>query len=287
MRRAFLVSALAAAGLAAAAETEYVRSAQVYEIKVTVKTTTAKKGRLSPSKNPFVEDGSESVIYRKQASQTWKGVVWGCDCESALGGWEVLGDGDSATVTGAVVWDTRRPYDIVLLDDMRWHVLNAIDTAGTKCEGAWTIGESTDDSSAFLSFAGFGTLKLRTSREDGRLELDGCGSYISSISGSVSGWMPAPTYETAGRAAVCTFCGVVDAGEEGRVDTAEAWNYCPCLDVGDRDFSAVTGSWSLKYSAALSQKLSKATSIVDVYSKFPASVKAAVEAKIKEVKGGE
>lgn len=267
---------------------EYVKSAQVYEISVTVKTSIAQRGKLSPAKNPFVED-SGSIIYRKQSTQTWKGLIWGCDCESALGKWMALGEGSSATVTGVVMWKTKKPYDIILLDDMRWHVLNAIDAQGKKCECAWTIGESSDESAAFLSFAGFGTLKLKTRKEEGGgITLgDDCRSYISSLSGTVSGWMPAPIYETAGRAAVCTFCGVVDPGEEGSVDMAVAWNYCPCLDVGDRDFTAVSGSWTLKYNATLSKKLSKKTSILEVYSGFPASVREAVSQKINAVKLGE
>ena len=282
MAKLFLLALGMVAGVVAFAE--QIKTAQVYEIKVTVKTTAAKKSKIYAAKNPFVDE-TGSVIYRKQASQTWKGLVWGCDCESALGEWKTL-EANNQVVVGAVLWDTKSPYDIILLDNMNWHVLNAIDTTGAKCECAWTIGESTDMSAAFLSFAGFGTLKLNTVKEDGNLMLDeNCGSYITSMSGQVSGWMPAPRLERTGRAAVCTFCGVVDPGEESSIETAEAWNYCTCLDVGDRDFTAVAGSWTLKYNAKYSKKLSEASSIIEVYSAFPASVKTEVIRKINEIKG--
>jgi len=283
MKKLMIAAAVAVSCVAVSHGNETLPEAQVYEVKVTVKTTVANKGVLSPKKNPFVLDGTSSIIYRKQGSQTWKGLIWGCDCETIFGIWGTL-PGNNEVVSGVAIWNAKKPYDIVLLDDMHWHVMNAIDQQGTKCECAWTIGESTDTSSAFLSFAGFGTLKLKTIKEEGNLVLDGCGSYINSVSGSVSGWMPAPRIETAGRAAICTFCGVIDEGEEGTSETAEAWNYCPCLGDTDRDFTAVSGSWSIKYSASLSKKLAGATSIIEVYKKFPSSVEMAIKEKIASIK---
>ena len=252
MKRIMIATMLVCSCMTVAIGEETLPEAQVYDIKITVKTTVAVKGKLSPKKNPFVTDGSTSIIYRKQGSKTWKGVVWGCDCETVFGKWGTL-PGNSEVVAGAVIWNTKKPYDIILLGDMNWHVMNAIDQKGDSCECAWTIGESTDMSDAFLSFAGFGKLKLKTVKDDGNLTLDGCGSYLTSVSGNVSGWMPAPQIETPGRAAICTFCGVIDEGEDATSETAEAWNHCPCLDEGARDFTAVSGTWSIKYNASLSK----------------------------------
>ncbi len=259
--------------------------AQVYDVKITVKTTIAKRGKLSPTKNPFVTDGSESIIYRKQGSQSYKGLVWGCDCESIFGIWGTPAGNDDV-ITGAVIWNTKKPYSILLCDDMHWHVMNAIDQKGDKCECAWTIGESTDDSNAFLSFAGFGKLVLKTEREDGNLTLASCGSYIKSVSGNVTGWMPAPFITTEGREEVCTFCGVVVEGEEASEDTAVAWQHCECnAPETATDYTAVSGTWSIKYNASLSKKLANSASIFDVYKSFPSTVKARMEEKIAEIKG--
>lgn len=287
MKRIMITTMLAAVCMTVATGEETLPEAQVYEIKVTVKTTVANKGKLSPKKNPFVTDGSTGIIYRKQVSQTYKGITWGCDCETIFGVWGTL-PGNSKVVAGSVIWNTKKPYDIILLDDMHWHVMNAIDKNGDKCECAWTIGESTDTSSAFLSFAGFGNLKLKTVKDDdGDLVLDGCGSYLTSVNGNASGWMPAPRIETPGRAAICTFCGVIQEGEDASSETAEAWSHCPCLDDTERDFTAVSGTWSIKYNASLSKKLASSTSILDVYKSFPASVKTAVAEKIAATLGDE
>ena len=253
--------------------------AQVYEMTITVKTTQAKKGKVSASSNPFV-DGADTVLYRKQSTEKWRGLVWGCSCEAVLGLWQKMPGGG---VAGAVVWNTSKPYDIVLLDNMSWHVLNAIGLKGNDVECAWTIGESTDSSNAFLAFSGFGTLALATEKVDGALELNGCGSNLKSARGSVAGWIPGPFFVTAGRAAVCTFCGVSEEGTDDSLEIAEAWMYCPCSDIETLELTSVSGSWTISYNAKLSKSLMSKTSILDVYSKFPSSVKTAVAAKIAEV----
>jgi len=252
------------------------RAAQVYDIKVSVKTTQGKTGKISPKKNPFVSQ-SETVMYRKQASQTWTGVAWGCGCESAFGRWTTLHNDD--IVAGIVIWNSKKPYDIVLLDDINWHVMNAIDETGNKCECAWTIGESDDDSAAFLAFSGFGSITFYGGT---------CGHVISSVSGNVAGWVPPPARKTTTSKPVsCTFCGSGGGEEETVIESAVAWAFCNCVDFGggDDSFTAVSGTWSMKYNKSLSAKLMSKTSILDVYTKFPSAVKKAVSDKIAEVKG--
>ena len=253
--------------------------AQVYDISITVKTTQAKKGKLTASTNPFVAETS-TVIYRKQASEKWSGLVWGCGCETSLGVWRQLPQGG---VSGVVVWNTKKPYDIILLDDMSWHVLNAIGVKGNEVECAWTIGESINTSSAFLAFSGFGTISLATEKVDGSLEIIECASTLKNVRGNVAGWMQGPTLMTSGRRAVCTFCGVVEEGTEDSVEVAEAWPYCPCTDIDSTELTSVSGTWTLKLNASLSKALLSKTSILEVYKKFPASVSAAVAAKIATV----
>lgn len=288
MNKRILAAAGAVASFVATAAfaEEDLRAAQVYDIKVTVKTTQATRGSLSAKKNPFLDGESGSIVYRKQASQTWTGVLWGCGCETIEGSWRTLDD-NPAVVAGVVIWNSKKPNDIILLDDLRWHVLNAIDQKGDKCECAWTIGESDDDSAAFLAFSGFGTLSLATEKdEEGALMLRECESVLSSVSGNVAGWVPSPELVTAGKEAVCTFCGVKEAGEESTSERAVAWSYCPCTDFGggEDSFAAVSGTWSFKYSSTLSKKLMKTSSILDAYTKFPSNVRTAVAEKIFETK---
>lgn len=272
------LTALVAAVSEAKVEEEYSAAAQVYDLSITAKTTVAQKGKLKKN-HPF-NPTSDVVVYRKQGTRKWTGVIWGCECESILGIWGPVSD--SIQVAGVAIWESKKPYSIILMDDMHWHVLNAFDKNGDKVEGAWTIGESTDDSGAFLSFAGFGTLNIEytvSPCEDPELN---CGSYVKSMSGNMAGWMPAPTLTTAGKPGSCTFCGDVEEGEDDITDMAEAWIYCPCLDLDSTELTAVSGSWTLKYNASLSKALMKNDSILAVYKKFPVNVEYAVAEKIAE-----
>ena len=160
----------------------------------------------------------------------------------------------------------------------------AIDKNGDKCEGSWTIGDMSDESDAFLAFAGFGTLYTAYTAipcEDPEVN---CTSYLKSMSGNVAGWMPAPSYTTAGTPGSCTFCGEYDPGEEETVDSATAWDLCPCEEYADIGFTAVSGTWSIKYNATASKKLKSSATIVDAV-KLPSNVKTSVALKILEVLG--
>lgn len=260
------------------------REAQVYDISVSVKTTTAKKGKLSPKTNKFVYE-TDSVIYRAQASQKWRGLIWGCDCNTLAGRWQIV-DEDAGSVAGCVIWNNSKPNEVLFLDDVNWRLLNAIDKKGDKCEGSWTIGNMDEDSSAFLAFSGFGTLKVIYSLAPCEDPEVNCTSYLSMMSGNVAGWMPAPNYTTAGEEGSCTFCGDYDPGEEDAVDIATAWDFCPCEEYADVDHTAVSGTWTIKYNASSSKKLKKSASIVDAV-KLPPNVKRRVERKIDDTLRGE
>lgn len=251
------------------------KAAQVYDVKVSVKTTAAKSGKFSPASNPFITDAG-TVVYRVSGSQSWIGVIWGCDCDAILGSWKVINQ-ELGIVAGCAIWDKKSPYTIIFDENIKWRLLNAIDKKGTKVEGAWTIGDSSDRSKAFLAFAGFGTLTLDVSSSDVE-----CTSYVKNISGNVAGWMPAPAVTTAAKAPTCTFCTTFDDGVEATVDPAEAWNFCACAEFGDAGFTAVSGTWSIKYNKNLSKGLAATTSIINVYKNFPSSVKSAVSAKISK-----
>ena len=279
-----MCAGLVALGIAFGASAADIKEAQVYDISVTVKTTTAKRAVISPKANKFVAD-SETVVYRAQATQKWKGLIWGCDCNALAGKWVVVDD-EAGSVAGCVIWDTAKNKNVLFLDDINWRLLNAIDKSGQKCEGSWTIGDMSDDSAAFLSFAGFGTLQVvyeAAPCEDPEIN---CTSYLKTMSGNVAGWMPAPSYQSGGKDGHCTFCGEYTPGEEPTTDVATAWNFCPCEEYADTGFTAVSGTWTIKYNAAASKKLGaqENATIVDVV-KLPDSVKMKVMLKINEVLG--
>ena len=273
-----VIGAAVVLGTVFSALAEEDRAAQVYEMTVSVKTTDAKKGAVTPKKNPFVSV-SDSIVYRKQSTQKWKGLVWGCDCESLAGKWRVI-DETSSSVSGCVIWNSKS-NDILFLDDLSWKLLNAIDVKGDKCEGAFTIGDMEEESSAFLTFAGFGSLVIKYTSEPCEDPELNCTSYVKTMSGNVAGWMPAPSLTTGGRKGTCVFCGEGDDGEEATTDASVAWDFCPCEEYADASLTAISGSWTLKYNAKLSAKLKNKASIVDVY-KFPTAVGARVESKIVE-----
>ena len=253
-------------------------SAQVYDLTITVKTTVAQRGKVKKS-HPF-ESSTDAIVYRKQSTKKWLGLIWGCNCDSLAGKWQIVDD-DAGSVAGCVIWDTAKPNDVLFINDINWRLLNAIDKTGDKCEGSWTIGDMSGDSEAFLTFAGFGTLQnVYTVRPCEDPELN-CTSYLKSMSGNVAGWMPAPSIITAGKEGSCTFCGEYDPGEEDSIDFATAWDFCPCEEYADIGFTAVSGTWSIKYNSSSSKKLKNNATIVDAV-KMPANVKARVAMKILE-----
>lgn len=256
-------------------------AAQVYDLTISVKTTVAQRGKLKKN-HPF-EASTDAVVYRKQGTQKWTGLIWGCECASLAGKWSIVDD-DAGSVAGCVIWKNAKPNDVLFIDDVNWKLLNAIDKNGDKCEGCWTLGDLSDDSDAFLAFSGFGTLYTAYTVSPCEDPEVNCGSYLKTMTGTVAGWIPAPSYTTAGKEGSCTFCGDYDPGEESTVDIATAWDFCPCEEYANIDFTAVSGTWTLKYNASSSKKLKNSATIVDAV-KMPANVKLRVSQKIMEVLG--
>ena len=258
-------------------------AAQVYNLTITVKTTQAERGKLKKG-HPF-DSSTDAVIYRKQVTQKWSGLIWGCNCDALAGKWQIVNDA-AGSVAGCVIWNNAKPNNVLFKEDINWRLLNAIDKSGDKCEGSWTIGDMSDDSVAFLAFAGIGTLQTVYTVlpcEDPEIN---CTSYLKSMSGTVAGWMPAPSYTTVGKSGSCTFCGEYDPGEDSTVDVATAWDFCPCEEYADIGFTAVSGTWSIKYNSSASKKLTGrkegvGLTIVDV-AKMPANVKLIVSQKLLE-----
>ena len=131
MTQKTIIAAFAAALFAApafAAE-EYEAAAQVYDLTVSIKTTQAAKAKLSPKKNPFITDGTVQTVYRKQGTQKWTGVLWGCECEAVMGQWGLINGG--STVAGAAIWNTALVVGGYVLGE-NWHIVEANVGIATK-----------------------------------------------------------------------------------------------------------------------------------------------------------
>jgi len=262
MKKLMFAAALAATGMTFA-ETP---AAQVYDVCLNIKTTAAATATINNKTNPFLGEEKEFVIYRKEASKTWKGLIWGCDCEAIDGVWRETGTEylDRKSIEGCVMWDTKTKQPVFMGDGSdladvasvpgtgwTWRFINAIDKSGKKCEGVWTIaqeGPACEENDELFNFqgAGFGSLCLASDL--------GCTSYIKSISGNFAGWMKAPSANTDDNWSGCTFCGYQK--EEGICAYATAWEYCDCYGILKEAETAAYGTWKISYNSGLSKKLS-------------------------------
>lgn len=239
--------------------------AQVYEMTITLKSTVAASGKITPvvCDTPV----QEVDLYRKQSTVKIKGLFWGCDCETIAEPTFVT----SAEATyGYVFWnETSRK---VIEDAFVWHVLNRIDKKLKKAEGAWTIGGT--DGETFLAGSGFGTVKDDVSKSTCTID----SVILTPMSGSVAGWLALPsTIVKKGTAEDCKKCEVVE-GTDDVIAVAPGWSLCACDEGGE--YTAASGTWKLKYVAAAAKKWQKADeslSITKVYA-FPSYVKSYIEA---------
>ena len=238
--------------------------AQVYEMTITLKSTTAASGKITP----IVCDTPkpEVNLYRKQSTVKIKGVFWGCDCETIAEPQFVT----SAEATyGYVFWNetTHKVLDV----EFGWHILNRIDKKLKKAEGAWMIGSL--DSDVFLSGAGFGTVKDDVAKASCTIN----SVILTPMSGSCAGWLSLPSVTVKGTAEDCPKCGEVTPGTDDVETVAPAWSLCECAEGGE--YTAASGTWKLKYNAAASKKWKNADaslSITKAYS-FPSYVKTFIE----------
>lgn len=248
MKKLMIAAAVAAIGAGAFASGT---KAQVYDAKITVKTTVCKDGKVSNgylTKVLEMEKG-DSFAYRAQGSRTILGLLWGCGCDEAFAGeW---GENDNGYWYGNLFWDKKTSqwigdtFDSTEVDfgasgDQEGFI-NRIGKKASEVEMYWILkvvptGDDVGDEGK-LNNAGFGKV---TDKEDG------CDSYISSAKGNTAGYLPAPGSEYSD----CIYC-----GETGY---CEAWNFCECQEdyyKGD-EFTAATGTWTLKYNKSASSKLS-------------------------------
>lgn len=217
----------------------------VYEVQITAKTTVVRQGKL----NGNVCGETEKLYYRNSTTLKLKGVVWGdaCDFQS-----------------DAVFWNetVRSGYGETSLE---WLILDRIGAKGDKAETLLRLQllDGSGETLGEITLAGQGSVKDgKTAKSEG----DYSGSYISSLSGTVTGWLLAgQVVET--HSYGCLYCGTV----ETTVYDALGWDVCGCERI-DNPQTAVSGTWSLKYNSKASKKLDEGIDIEDAYA-FPKYIK--------------
>lgn len=238
--------------------------AQVYEMTITLKTTMAASGTITPIVCDTPEQ--EVKLYRKQSTVKIKGLFWGCDCETIAEPQFVT----SAEATyGYIFWNETTHK--VLDAEFGWQVLNRIDKKLKKAEGAWTIGST--DANVFLVGSGFGTVKDDVSKSSCAIN----SVILTPMNGNCAGWLSLPA-TVKGTDEDCPKCGEVTPGTDDVETVAPGWSLCACGEGSE--YTAASGTWKLKYNAVASKKWQKADttlSITKVYS-FPSYVKSFIEA---------
>jgi len=242
--------------------------AQIYEMTITVKSTTAKYGKTEAvvCETPSNETG----LYRKQSTVKLKGLFWGCDCETIA---SPLPAANATDTYGYIFWnETTRE---VIAADFSWSTLNRIEKKLNKAEGAWVLANT--NNTFTLVGGGFGTVKDSVSKAACTIDE----TILTPMSGHVAGWMTLKRIVvTGGTPDDCKKCEVV-SGTDEVVAVAPGWSLCYCSE--DSDFTAVSGTWKLKFLSSQSKKWGKvdaSESITNVYS-FPSYVVSYINALSK------
>lgn len=237
--------------------------AQVYEYKLTLKTTTCAEGKVA--KNSYyttfldMEKGDE-ISYRKSASMTLNGVSWGCDCEGALAGiWNerTLGNGQ-VVWDGITFWNKKAGtflggnYDGA---ELTWDMINRIGKKGEDVELSFTILPGNSDVDFSLACAGMG--KIKDNGADYNAACVDAASYIKSAKGNVAGFLNPD-------AGVCYYCDEV---------VCDVYDFCECFGLMDETRTVAYGSWTMKYNAKASKKLRTTAKITSSYTSFPKDIK--------------
>jgi hypothetical protein len=220
----------------------------VYEVTIKAKTTVAKSGKITAA--CLARDKAQVVTYRKQGSINLRGLIWFCECESLVGPLGFTSPSDD----GCYFWDVTNGKPLKDCSIV-WPALHRIDDKMKKAEGVMDL---TADG-WHLMFAGFGKAGAFT---------NGVGRLVD-LKGSFAGYRTAPKWTWTEYGAPCTFCdsGTADITYE---DTALAWPLCSCGE--STPYTAIFGTWNMKYSKQLSAKLNDVTKITEVYP-FPAYVR--------------
>jgi hypothetical protein len=261
MKKLMIAAATAAVGAGVYAAS---LDAQVYDVNLTVKSTTCKEIKYTKTiatleGEHYSDVKGEKLAVRKQASTKIAGVIWGCECETiADPAWRLYNNG--TTIGGYLFWNVGGEHLFnIFTTSFRWAVLNRIDT-GDKAEGVWLLTNSDADNTVAFLGAGFGKVSGLT-----------CRTVVKSMSGNFAGFLLAGS-----DAGGCKFCGG---------NTCDAWQVCPCTDadgVYDLKLTAAYGTWKIKYNSSASKKLKKTGLITKAYNFKKAGDTATIFAKVEK-----
>lgn len=269
-------------------------SAQVYEYKLNLKTTTCKEGKAT--KNTYWTkiqelEAGEAISYRTKASLVLNGLTWGCTCSEALAGYWDTVCGNDNSLFGITFWSKKTDaflgggYDGTMF---AWDFINRIGKKAnevefsvnlipnedcTACEDTSTGNEVTPAQLAVfdLKLAGMGTLTDKFTTIDD--ETTDCDSIIKSANGSVAGYISPDDGIT-----VCNYCEEYDV-------PCEVFSFCEdCCDhtadnfAPDAEKTVAFGTFTMKYNKSAAAKLAKTSKISTAYTGFSKNVKATLVA---------
>lgn len=254
--------------------------AQVYEYKLSLKSTTCKENKAIDGyliKMGLMEKGEE-IVYRTPASLTIKGVSWGCECDEALAGFWGTTENNDNTWHGLTFWNTKNGAFLGAGKDdptiyngveFEWDMLNRIGKKASEVELAFSIipsGEAVDDNFE-LKLAGTGKITDKLVIDKDTEDVSDCNSYIASVKGSVAGYV-----NPEAGIVVCNYCEEYDV-------YCDVYQFCDCGDdLTDPDRTVAYGTFTMKYNSAASKKLKTSARIATAYSGFPKNVKAVLTA---------
>ena len=249
--------------------------AQVYEYKLSLKSTTCKEAKVANgylTKIGLMEPGDE-LVYRTPASLTLVGLTWGCECNEAIAGtwgqtknnpnnwygitfWNPKANGKLGSFLGGVYNGT----------EFQWDMLNRIGKKADEVELSFDLIPSADalDGNFELKLAGLGKIKDQFAYDSEDEEWTDCNSYIKSVKGSVAGYV-----NPEAGIVVCNYCEEYDV-------FCNVYQFCICGDDNtDETRTVAYGTFTMKYNASASKKLKNSARIAGAYN-FPKAIKAAL-----------
>ena len=260
-------------------------SAQVYEYKLNLKTTTCKEGKAT--KNTYwtkiqeMEAGDE-ISYRTKASLVLNGLTWGCTCSEALAGYWDTVCGNDNSLFGITFWSKKT--DAFLGGTYNgsafaWDFINRIGKKANEVEFSLNLVPSDDVSEVEgqitdfdLKLAGMGSVTDKFVTDDNGTTLD-CDSVIKSANGSVAGYINPDDGIT-----VCNYCEEYDVPCEVLQFCADCCDHAADGFEPDETKTVAFGTFTMKYNKSAAAKLAKTSKISTAYTGFSKNVKAALVA---------
>lgn len=205
-----------------------------HKVAITLKTT----GIKSTTKKVSCAD-PECTFWRVQATKKINGLIWEQldDCADCV----LLG-------TNSALWTNDGAIDAEI------SIAMGKIGKGVKSTSIEAVGTIAGEEFGALTFAGFGTLTSKTTKQ--ACSDDECSAWVKSISGGIAGALIAPEYVND-----CQDCDAI------------VYEGC-CEDIQLADMTAAYGTFKITYDAATAKKVAVAEDDQDVasFAKLPKAV---------------